>query len=66
MNRIEVVDCFGCPFSTGRLPEHCSAFELADGTEMRRIPAMFARPSVRPPRWCPLRAADHLVTLRVK
>lgn len=70
MKRIEVDNCAGCPFAwdgTDMDDEwRCTAADLGDQfKQIRNIGRQFEH-RVAPPGWCPLRRADHLVTLRVK
>lgn len=60
---IEVFSCAGCPFHDAGLG-HCSV-----GGEHRSLRSLGFNPFVDnrpPPDWCPLRKADHLVTLRTR
>lgn len=57
--------CGPCPFGQGSAgPVYCIAATVADGQPLRAIPPVHLQDDRRPPRWCPLRKADHLVTLR--
>lgn len=72
MKRVEVENCLFCPFMwDGRDMgdcHRCTAMDLGDEfKELRSFRGEWQPGRVPPPpRWCPLRRADHLVTLRVK
>ena len=71
MSRVTLVTvpgCTVCPFAwdgTDMDDEwRCIAVDLGDQfKQIRNIGLQFER-RAEPPRWCPLRKADHLVTLR--
>lgn len=64
--KVEVTNCYDCPFlmepsTADRYDDMCTAVE---GHRAQKLVIGFLNNV--PPRWCPLRKHDHLVTLRVK
>lgn len=60
---IAVDNCAGCPFYRWVVPVSLCTVALTTRGTARHITGA---PHLPPPRWCPLRKSDHLVTLMVK